>query len=240
MLCPPRCVCLSFVPHLVPALFPQLAFILSPAPVLFPVLSPIWSGMLCPPVLACLRSFLGLSVCLPSSPFVSHLVSVFSTWSEIPCLPSWVCLPACLLVCRPSGLRCWSFLPSWVQLVSSFVSGLVPHLVFHLVWDAVCTFLSCLRCVGRCFGSIFHFGGSTSLRLPPKIGFCNILAGLLHLSNVSNPLFPKIALCAGCVSLALRDDCKFSSALPRLWNQVAGPNPRIFAKRNPLQQSSLP
>ena len=129
-------------------------------PVLSPTLSPIWSGMLCPPGWSCLSLVCGLV-----SGLLCHL-----GWDAVSASVGRLrsCLPACL----PSGLGCSVRLPGLVfllslvlspQLLSLFclvacvssgmlclpplglsflVSGLVSQLVSHLVWDAVFAFLA--------------------------------------------------------------------------------------------------
>ena len=129
-------------------------------PVLSPTLSPIWSGMLCPPGWSCLSLVCGLGPGL-----VCHLgwdavsASLGRLRSCLPaCLPSGlgcsVRLPGlvfllslvlspqllslfCLVACLSSGMLC---LPPWACLF--LVSGLVSQLVSHLVWDAVFAFLA--------------------------------------------------------------------------------------------------
>ena len=99
--------------------------------VLSPSLSPIWSGMLCPPRWPCLSLVCGL---------VSGLV----------CHLGWDAVSAslgCLRSCLPSGLGCCVRLAGLVFLLSAVlsalcpprwaVSGLVSQLVSHLVWDAL-------------------------------------------------------------------------------------------------------
>ena len=161
---------------------PGLVFFLSL--VLSPSLSPIWSGMLCPPPWSCLSLVSGL---------VSQLLSLFCL---VACLSSgMLCLLAlglsfsCLPACLPSGLGCCVHLAGLVFLLSAVlspalsailagvlcppcwaVSGLVSQLVSHLVWDAVSASLvlsfSCLRsCLRSC--------------LPPSwLGCCVRLSGL--------------------------------------------------------------
>ena len=122
------------------------------SPVLSPSLSPIWSGMLCPPRWSCPSLVCGL---------VSHL-----GWDAVSA--SLGCLRSCLAACLPSGLGCSVRLPGLVFLLSlvlspsfclCFVSLLVFHLgccvcppwaclflvsglVSQLVWDAVFAFLA--------------------------------------------------------------------------------------------------
>ena len=163
-----------------------LVFFLSLA--LSPSLSPIWSGMLCPPPWSCLSLVSGL---------VSQLLSLFCLVaclsSGMLCLPalglSFSCLWSCLPACLPSGLGCCVHLAGLVFLLSAVLSpalsgilagalcppcwaasGLVSQLVSHLVWDAVSASLvlsfSCLRsCLRSC--------------LPPSwLGCCVRLSGL--------------------------------------------------------------
>ena len=107
-------------------------------------LSPIWSGMLCPPRWSCLSLVSGLvSQLVPSglrccvrlpglvfflSPVLS--LSLSSIWSDAFVTLSFSFLRPCLSACLPSGLGCYVHLPGLVFL---FVCGLVSH----LVWDAV-------------------------------------------------------------------------------------------------------
>ena len=102
------------------------------SPVLSPSLSPIWSGMLCPPRWSCLSLVCGL-VC----GLVSHL-----GWDAVSA--SLGCLRSCLPACLPSGLGCPVRLPGLVFLLSRLWSCL-PAFVFVLsrslscIWDAVST-----------------------------------------------------------------------------------------------------
>ena len=150
MLCPPRWACLrSCLPPCLPSglgccvRLAGLVFLFRSclpswlgccvrlaglSPVLSPSLSPIWSGMLCPPPWSCLSLVSGL---------VSQLLSLFCL---VPCLSSgmlclpplglsfsclWSCLPACLGCCvrllgsSPSPACLRSFVPS------CFPAGLV-------------------------------------------------------------------------------------------------------------------
>ena len=95
------------------------------SPVLSPSLSPIWSGMLCPPRWSCLSLFCGLV-----SGLVCHL-----GWDAVSA--SLGCLRSCLPACLPSGLGCsvrlpfsclWSCLPAFVFVLSRSLS---------FIWDAV-------------------------------------------------------------------------------------------------------
>ena len=92
-------------------------------PVLSPTLSPMCSGMLCPPGWSCLSLVCGLvsGLCAPPwsclslvSGLVSQLLSLFCLVaclsSGMLCLPplglSFSCLWSCLPACLPSGLGC--------------------------------------------------------------------------------------------------------------------------------------
>ena len=146
------------------------------SPVLSPSLSPIWSGMLCPPPWSCLSLVSGL---------VSQLLSLFCL---VACLSSgMLCLPplglsfSCLWSCLPSLSPIWFGMlrpPRWPCL--SLVCGLVSGLVCHLGWDAVSASLGCLRsCLPAC--------------LPSGLGCCVCLAGLVFLlSAVLSPVLSAI------------------------------------------------
>ena len=111
-------------------------------PVLSPTLSPIWSGMLCPPGWSCFSLVCGLV-----SGLVCHLGwdAVSASLAGMLCLVfllSLVLSPQlsslfCLVACLSSGMLC---LPPRACLF--LVSGLVSQLVSHLVWDAVFAFLA--------------------------------------------------------------------------------------------------
>ena len=76
-----------------------------PSPVLSPSLSPIWSGMLCPPPWSCLS----LVSRLVSPAFVFVLSRSLSfIWDAVsaPLGLSFSCLWSCLPACLPSGLGC--------------------------------------------------------------------------------------------------------------------------------------
>ena len=80
------------------------------SPVLSPSLSPIWSGMLCPPRWSCLSLVCGLV-----SGLVCHL-----GWDAVSA--SLGCLRSCLPACLPSGLGCSVRLPGLVFLLSLALS----------------------------------------------------------------------------------------------------------------------
>ena len=133
-----------------------LVFLLSS--VLSPSLSPIWSGMLCPPRWSCLPLVYGLV-----SPSLSPI------WSGMLCPPRWSCLSlvfglvsqlvshlvwdavsaslvvsfSCLRPCLPSGLGCCVRLAGRVFLLSSALSP---------IWSGwLVVSFSCLRsCVPAC------------------------------------------------------------------------------------------
>ena len=130
-LCPPPWSCLSLFSGLVSqllSLFCLVACLSSPGLVFFlslvlsPSLSPIWSGMLCPPRWSCLSLLCGLvsglvchlgrdaMLCPPCwavsglfSQLVSHLV-----WDAVSAslVLSFSCLRSCLRSCLPSWLGC--------------------------------------------------------------------------------------------------------------------------------------
>ena len=81
------------------------------SPVLSPSLSPIWSGMLCPPRWSCLSLVCGL---------VSGLVCRHLGWDAVSA--SLGCLRSCLPACLPSGLGCSVRLPGLVFLLSLVLS----------------------------------------------------------------------------------------------------------------------
>ena len=116
---------------------PGLVFFLSL--VLSPSLSPIWSGMLCPPRWSCLSLVCGLV-----SGLVCHL-----GWDAVSALLG--CLRSCLPACLPSGLGCCvrlplvlpfsclrSCLPSWLGCCVR-LAGLSPVLSPSLspIWSGV-------------------------------------------------------------------------------------------------------
>ena len=115
MLCPPRWACLrSCLPPCIPSglgccvclaglVFGLVSHLLSH----LASMSPIWSGMFCPPSWSCLSLVSGL---------VSQLLSLF-----------------CLVACLSSGMLC---LPPWacLFLVPGLVSQLVSHLVWDAVF----------------------------------------------------------------------------------------------------------
>ena len=120
------------------------------SPVLSPSLSPIWSGMLCPPPWSCLSLFSGLVsqllslfclvACLSSPGLVFFLSLVLSPslspiWSGMLCPPRWSCLS--LLCGLVSGLVCHLGRDAMLCPPCWAVSGLVSQLVSHLVWDAL-------------------------------------------------------------------------------------------------------
>ena len=111
-------------------------FLLSP--VLSPSLSPIWSGMLCPPRWSCLSLVSGLV-----SQLVSHLV-----WDAVSAalVLSFSYLRSCLPACFPSGLGCCVFRAG---LVFSLIFGLVSQLVSHLFF--LCGLGCCVGLAGRVF-----------------------------------------------------------------------------------------
>ena len=124
------------------------------SPVLSPTLSPIWSGMLCPPRWSCLSLVCGLvsglvchlgwdavSASLGCLQLVSHLV--------------WDALSASLVL----SFSClWSCLPAFVFVLSRSLS---------FIWDAVSAppglvfFLSLVLCLAACLGCCVRLFGSS-------------------------------------------------------------------------------
>ena len=205
------------------------------SPVLSPSLSPIWSGVLCPPPWSCLSLVSGL---------VSQLLSLFCLVaclsSGMLCLPplglSFSCLWSCLPACLPSGLGCCVCLAGLVFLLSAVlspalsailagmlcppgwaVSGLVSQLVSHLVWDAVSASLvlsfSCLRSCLRCV----RLAGLSPV-LSPSLS--PIWSGML-----CPPPWSCLSLVSGLVSQLV---FVLSRSLSFIWDAVSAPPGLVF------------
>ena len=194
------------------------------SPVLSPSLSPIWSGMLCPPRWSCLSLVCGLV-----SGLVCHL-----GWDAVSA--SLGCLRSCLPACLPSGLGCCVRLAGLVFLLSAVlspvlsailagmlcpprwaVSGLVSQLVSHLVWDALSASLvlsfSCLwSCLVSQLLSLFCLVAclSSGMLCLPDVVFASLarLPAQLVSGLLSHPVF-RLVWCVRALGLSPKFHVRF-------------------------------
>ena len=144
----------------VSALTGMLSASLGLPPVLSPTLSPIWSGMLCPPG----WSYLSL-VCGLVSGLVCHL-----GWDAVSA--SLGRLRSCLPACLPSGLGCSVRLPGLVFLLSLVLSPQLLSL-FCLV-ACLSSGMLCLPPLGLSFSCLWS---CLPACLPSGLGCCVRLLG---------------------------------------------------------------
>ena len=159
-------------------------------PVLSPTLSPIWSGMLCPPGWSCLSLVSGL---------VCHL-----GWDAVSA--SLGRLRSCLPACLPSGLGCSVCLPGLVFLLSQLLS------LFCLV-ACLSSGMLCLPPLGLSFSCLW-----SCLRacLPSGLGCCVRLLGLSPspacLRSFVPSCFPAGLVCP-CSGLVSKISCEICATV---------------------------